>query len=116
MTDAFDEKALMEEIDNDIEFLTESLGMFDEDTPSLLRQIRSAASSDDAEGLIKPAHTLKGLVGNFCAYPAETAARELETMAREGQLAGVEEAIEKLRSEVGRLGDALHHFVETEAK
>ena len=42
MTDAFDEKALMDGIDGDIEFLQETVIMFNEDTPSPLERIEPA--------------------------------------------------------------------------
>ena len=51
MPDAFDEKALMEGIEGDVEFLQEALDMFDEDTPALLAQLRAAAESGDAAAL-----------------------------------------------------------------
>lgn len=114
--DAFDEKALMDEIDDDIEFLEETLAMFDEDTPALLEAIRSAAAAGDAAALVKPAHALKGLLGNFCAGPAVNSARELEVMGREGRLEDAEAALEKLLSETRRLGEALHRFLKAKTK
>ena len=116
MSDAFDEKVLMNDIEGDMEFLEEAVTMFDEDTPALLEQISSAASSGDAAALVKSAHALKGLLGNFCADPAVTSARELEMMAREERLAGVEAAVEKLQSETQRLREALHHFLQAKTK
>ena len=116
IVDAFDEKALMEELDDDIDFLEETVTMFDEDTPALLEQIRSAVSSGDAAALVKPAHALKGLVGNFCAAPAESAARELEVMGRDGKLENAGMAVETLQSETLRLGEALHQFLQAKAE
>ena len=116
MPDAFDEKALMEGIEGDVEFLQEALDMFDEDAPALLAQLRAAAESGDAAALVRPAHALKGLVGNFCAEPAETSAHDLEIMGREGQLADVQAAVETLEREVQRLKEQLCQFVKMKAE
>ncbi len=111
MPDAFDENALMERVDGDVEFLDETITMLDEDSPALLDEILAAARSGDAAALIRPAHALKGMVANFCAEPAETAARELETMGREGRLANVDSAADRVQSETERLRKALHEFL-----
>ena len=75
MQDAFDENALMDRVDGDVEFLEETISMLDEDSPALLEQIRTAAASRDAENLVQAAHALKGMLANFCAEPAEAACR-----------------------------------------
>ena len=111
MPDAFDENALMERVDGDVEFLDETITMLDEDSPALLDEILAAAGSGDAAALIRSAHALKGMVANFCAEPAETAARELETMGREGRLANVGSAADRVQSETERLRKALHEFL-----
>ncbi len=38
----FDEQALMDRVDGDLEFLDETIAMLDEDCPSLLDQIEAA--------------------------------------------------------------------------
>ncbi len=101
----------MERVDGDIEFLDETIAMLDEDSPALLDEIHAAARSGDAAALIRPAHALKGMLANFCAAPAETAARELETMGREGRLANVGSAADRVQSETERLRKALHEFL-----
>ncbi len=116
MLDAFDEHALMERVDGDVEFLDETIAMLDEDSPALLDEIHAAARSGDAVALIRPAHALKGMLANFCAEPAETAARELETMAREGRLADVDRAVDRVQSETERLRQALHEFLRMKTK
>ena len=45
MTEEFDEQALMDRVDEDIEFLEETIAMLDDDAPGLLNEIRSAAAS-----------------------------------------------------------------------
>ena len=48
MLNAFDEQALMERVDGDVEFLDETIAMLDEDSPALLDEIHAAARSGDA--------------------------------------------------------------------
>ena len=90
MTAAFDHDELMDRIDGDVEFLEESIEMLDEDVGPLLEKIRSAVVARDAGALVAPAHTLKGMLSNFCAAPAEHAARDLEKRGRENQLADID--------------------------
>lgn len=112
MSDAFDENALMDRVDGDIEFLKEAIAILDEDSLALLEQIRTAAASRDAANLVKAAHTLKGMLANFCAETAETAARELETMGRAERLDDVDAAVERVQGETRRLQEALHTFLQ----
>ena len=93
MLDAFDANALMERVDGDVEFLDETIAMLDEDSPAL-----------------------KGMLANFCAEPAEAAARELEAMGREGRLSDVGSAADRVRSETERLRKDLHEFLRSKTK
>ena len=112
MSEEFDEQALMERLDDDVEFLEETTQMLDDDAPGLLEEIRSAAASGNADALVKPAHTLKGMLSNFCAASAEAAAREVEMMGREQRFADVAPAIEALQGQTDRLREALHKFLQ----
>ena len=112
MSDAFDEDALLDRIEDDLEFLEETIAMLDDDAPGLLEEIRSAAASGDADALVKPSHALKGMLSNFCAAPAEAAARDVEMMGREKRLAEVGPAVEVLQSQTDQLREALHRLVQ----
>ncbi len=111
MNDAFDPKALLEELDDDLEFLAESVEILDEDSARLLEQLRQASADQDAETIAKTAHTLKSMVGNFAAEPAFEAALAVETAGKAGDLAASSAAIETLESQVKRLQVALHEFL-----
>ncbi len=116
MSDAFEEDALMDRVDGDLEFLEETIAMLNEDSPALLEQIRVAAASRDAENLVKAAHALKGMLANFCAEPAEAAARELEIMGREERLADVAAAADRVQCETEQLQAALHEFLKAKTE
>jgi len=111
MSEHFDEQALMDHVDGDLEFLQETVDMLEEDGPELLDQIQAAVTARDAAALVKPAHTLKGIMGNFFAEKPERVARELERMGREEQLAHAETAVSTLRQETERLITALKAFL-----
>ena len=111
MSSAFDEDALMDRVDGDLEFLAETVAMLNEDSPALLDEICAAAAAGDATALVKPAHALKGMLANFCAEPAVTAARELEMMGREERLVDVAAAAEKAQRETEQLQAALNEFL-----
>lgn len=112
MSDPFNKEDLVESIDDDVEFLEETIEMLDEDSGDLLDACRAAATTGDAEALVKPAHALKGMVGNFCAEPAQEAARVVEFMGREKCLGEASAAVETLSQKVAELKTALHAFVE----
>ena len=112
MSDPFNKNDLIESIDDDVEFLEETIDMLDEDSVGLMDAIKSAAEAGAAEALVKPAHSLKGMVGNFCAGPAHEAARVVEFMGRENNLAEVGPAVATLVQTVDELKTALHAFLE----
>lgn len=111
MPEEFDERELLERIDGDMDFLEETVEMLEEDYPVLFEAIVRAAAVSDAEALAKPAHALKGMLANFCAGPAEAAARDLEMKARENRLADVDSGVQVLARETERLRSALRSFL-----
>ena len=102
-----DRNALMERVDGDVDFLQEIAGLFLEDCPKLLADIRSAVTGGDAHGLEHAAHTLKGSISNFGAEPARQAALRLEALGRSGDLKPAPEALSTLEEEVQRFTTAL---------
>lgn len=114
MPPAFDHEELMDRIDGDLEFLEESIEIFDEDAAPLLERIREAVAGHDAGGLATSAHTLKSMVANFCSAGAERAARDIEMRGRENRLEGVDALLEPLSGEISRLRAELQAFLEAQ--
>ena len=112
MNEPFDKEALLEEIDDDHEFLAETFQMFTEDAAVLLQQMGEALTAKDAGKVASAAHTIKSMVGNFSAAPAHTAALELEMLAKSDDLSEAPAQIEKVRTEVERLKKALGDLIE----
>jgi two-component system sensor histidine kinase/response regulator len=113
MTPKFNQAELLDRIDGDVEFLEECIEIFDEDSTPLLEQIRAAVATQDAEALVTPAHTLKGMLSNFCAPAAEGAARDLEMCGRENRLQECDAFVTTLDDELKRLRVELQSFLES---
>ncbi len=107
----FDKTTLLKAFDHDWEFFAEAVGMFLEDYPPMVDEIRSAVVDSDAERLRRQAHALKGMLGNFQAQDAVLVARELEEMGRDRRLEDAGSAMAKLAAEVERLKAALENIL-----
>jgi HPt (histidine-containing phosphotransfer) domain-containing protein len=85
-----------------------------EEGPRLLGEIRAALADENCPELERAAHTLKSSVGLFGARAAADAAWRLETMGRDQDLAGAEDACAALEGELERLMRALTTLARTE--
>jgi two-component system, sensor histidine kinase and response regulator len=111
MARLFDENALMDNVGGDVGFLAETVAMLESDGPTLMQQIRDAMAAGDAAAVGKAAHTLKGMVSNFCAPQAQAAALEVEKMGKAADLSAAPAAIETLAGLVDQLTAELVAFV-----
>jgi HPt (histidine-containing phosphotransfer) domain-containing protein len=75
-------------------------GLFLQDCPRLLTEIREAVTHSDGKALERSAHKLRGSVGNFTTGAAYNAAHRLETMGRENNFTHAEEAWVTLEKEM----------------
>jgi two-component system sensor histidine kinase/response regulator len=112
MTEIYNKQELLEELDGDRDFLEESLEMLGEDAPTLMEQIREGIASQDAEKIRVAAHTIKSMVGNFCAQPAFEAALRLETLGRNGDLPQCAAGLVALEDETNRLQTELRKLLD----
>ncbi len=94
----------------DRELLRELAGTFLDQAPRWMDAIRQALDRRDAGQLKAAAHPLKGSLGTFAAKAAADAALRLETLGREGDLAGGREALDGLEREMARLTPVLAAF------
>ncbi|MGA7222305.1 MAG: response regulator [Candidatus Acidiferrales bacterium] len=78
------------------------------DAPKTLALIRNAIAKKEHAKLASSAHLLKGSIAIFGAPKAVAAARSLETLGRERNLAGAESALHALESEFTILQQELH--------
>ncbi len=103
-----DAGAAIAQVEGDKSLLNELGEIFLSDCPKMLAEIKSAIDSNDARSLEYAAHTMKGVVANFCAPAAIAAALQLELSGRDGRLASCREEYRHLIDEIERLKPELH--------
>ena len=111
MSRTFDEKELLERVDNDWDFLVETVQMLSSDGPALVDEIRRAAVSGDAARVGRAAHALKGMVSNFCSPAAHGSALAVEQIGKGGDLSPVPPALDALERDVNALIADLSSFL-----
>ncbi len=88
---AFDH--LLEITGNDLEFVDELIDTYLADASLQLEAMRAAASSGDAAGLVRPAHSLKSSSANVGAMALSDICRTLEAAARRGAVPDASERV-----------------------
>ena len=96
MAQLFDEAELMEQVDNDVAFLADTVQMLETDGRALMVELRTAVASGDAPAIGRTAHTLKGMISNFCSPAVQTLALDVEKAGKAGDGAGAAAASAKL--------------------
>jgi len=104
---AFDRQAVLEQADGDEEFVAEVIGLFLDDAPGRMAEIRQAVQQCNAKHLTAAAHALKGSAGCLSAGAAMAAASRLEKIGKSGQLSDAAEALTVLEQELQCLVEAL---------
>jgi PAS domain S-box-containing protein len=105
--EVFDLDRALAAVGGDAELLRELAGIFLQEYPGTLQDIRTAVAQGAAGNLKCAAHSLKGSVDNFAAGPAFAAAQRLEMMGRDDKLADAPQALADLERELDRLTPAL---------
>ena len=90
-----------------LDLLEEIAGIFDEEVPKGLEEIREAIQTGAADRLRRSAHTMKGSVGSFMALRAMELAQRLETMGETGNLEGAGDVVDRLSKEIAAVQSEL---------
>jgi CheY-like chemotaxis protein len=98
---------LLERIDDDRNFLAELLELFRGAYPVQMSKGREAVANDDAAGLERVAHALKGALKNLSAPKASRLAQELEDMGKSGTTTDAGGKLTELEEELGRVVEQL---------
>jgi HPt (histidine-containing phosphotransfer) domain-containing protein len=106
----FDRVQLLERLEGDATLLEEIVSLYRETCPVLVADLRQAGAARDAEALYRAAHALKGMVAQFGAPAATAALVTIETLGREGDLAGADALIATVLEEIERLDEALNRL------
>ena len=104
---SFDSEALLSAFDHDWDFFKEAVDMLVSDYPPMLEALQEALTSKDADTLLRNAHALKGMVGNFQGLDAAKAAAKLEEMGRQKEFDGANQAYAILIKEIDKLEKTL---------
>jgi two-component system, sensor histidine kinase and response regulator len=113
MSQVFDERELLERVDQDCSFLRETVEMFATDGRELMQEISAALAAGDTAAVGRAAHTLKGMISNFCSPAAQASAFEVEKLGKGGDLSAAPEAVKELAQNVETLIGALNDFLAT---
>ncbi len=93
---------LYERFDNDPELIRQVRDLFVQDSPGRLEKIAKALAEDDVDGMVKLAHSLKGVCATIYAEPLRQKALEVEMAARGGDVSTMKRAVPEM---AGMLAD-----------
>jgi histidine phosphotransfer protein HptB len=92
------------------EFLREIVGIYIEDTPKRLADLRSSLASGDVSSFTRAAHTIKGSSANVGAQVLKGIAERLEIVSRRdglgavaSQISDCEDEFERVKAELRRI-------------
>lgn len=104
---AFKYEVALENVGGSEEMLREVVELFATECPKQMTDIEEAHESGDSERVSRAAHTLKSSVALLGAERAAAAAKKIEYMARDNELADFAEAWHELKQRVDELLEAL---------
>lgn len=108
MPAVFDYAGSLDRMGGDEQLFREMVGFLMEDAPRWFAQLEQALAREDSAAAHRSAHTLKGLVANFGAQSAQSAAARIEQMTRDGaSLDAARAALPQLQAAIGELEVAL---------
>jgi len=102
-----DKAELMENLGDDHELLAQLAATFHATTPKLMNDLRAALSAGQHEAVKQWSHKMAGKFGVFYAHSAVTAARDLETIGKSGNLAAAPAAMATLEAQLAAVSAAL---------
>ncbi len=108
--DVWSESGLLARVGGSEQLLHEIIGLFLEDCPQLVEDIRRGLARGDAPAVSRAAHTLKGSAGNFDAKEVTALAQRLEARAREGDLETSRSTFAMLEKTVTEMLSRLDHI------
>ena len=103
----FDREEMLDRLGGDDELMIDVLGVFLEECPRMMEEIREAVDRGDAPLVRNAAHSIKGALLNISAAPAAEEAKQLELLGGEERLAETAAVLDKLQVEIDRLEPVL---------
>ncbi len=99
----WDRNEALDRLGGDEPLFRELCQIFLDESPKSLEELRGALSRADADAVRRIAHTIKGEVGYLSVPVASQASRDLEDMARKGDLTGGNAAFATLENQLKML-------------
>lgn len=99
--------------EGDSEFLQELIAIYLADTPKQMTKLEEAITRQDADLVVRAAHTIKGSSGNFGAAGFARLAREMETHGKSNNLAAAAAALPEFKSAFAQVAAALKQLAES---
>lgn len=93
--------------EGDSEFLRELIAIYLTDTPKQLTTLEEAITRQDADLVVRAAHTIKGSSGNFGAAGFAQLAQEMETHGKSKNLAAAAAALPEFKNRFAQVVAAL---------
>ena len=106
---------LKEFVGDDPDLIAEVVQIFLHDAPVTFSLAERAIAHADPKALESSAHRLKGSLSTMGAAAASEVAYRLESMGREGTLAGAAEVCEELRHEIDATSECLRAWMDKKA-
>jgi two-component system, sensor histidine kinase and response regulator len=86
MDEKLNRASILERLEGSQELLNEIIQLFIGEAPQLIDAMRNALEHGNLQELGRSAHSMKGAASNFLAYGTVTAASQLESDAKNGDL------------------------------
>jgi len=109
-----DWNAALEQVGGSEELLRELMTIFVEESGELMPALRKAIEQQNMPEVRRLAHTIKGAATHLTARSAVAAALRLETMGRDRDLAGADEAYARLEREIEQLKQAVWDYTQSQ--
>jgi len=109
ISDSFN-AALLERVQGDRELLAEIVQLFESGLPAILQGLRESIARKEAAEIARTAHMLKGSVGNFGRGSAFRALEEMESFAKENDMAQAAKTFVLVERELKELLATLQPF------
>ena len=99
----FDRAALLDRLAGDEELARKILGIFLDNMPVRIRDLRTALDAGDVSAAPRAAHAIKGMAANISAEAMRSLAEKMENAARTGDLEWIRERMAKLEAKLEEL-------------
>jgi len=96
--------------EGDSEFLRELIAIYLADTPKQMAKLEEAISRQDADLVVRAAHTIKGSSGNFGAAGFARLAQEMEAHGKSNNLAAAAAALPEFKNSFAQVVAALNQL------